>query len=181
MRQDNVILKPEDFSIQVTGIERLIAILSNKDGLKRQNARVLLIKIGRPAIPYLESLLNIKEYRTRWEAIKAISCISHPDTIPTLLKCLDDENEDIRWVAAEGMIELEKDAVKPLLKSIITNYESINFCETAHHILKELVIRKSFTDTTNIIPMLADRDVEDTQIPFSANTKLAELSKELKS
>ena len=181
MQVDNVVLKPEDFSMQATYIEKLIAILSNKDGLKRQNARVLLVKIGRPAIPYLESMLEIKEYRTRWEAIKAISCIPHPDTIPALLKCLDDENEDIRWVAAEGMIELEKYAVKPLLKSILTNYESINFCETAHHILKELVIRKSFTDTTNIIPMLADRDVEDTQIPFSANTKLAELSKELNS
>jgi HEAT repeat protein len=181
MRGNNVILKPEDFSMQVTGIEKLIAILSNKDGLKRQNARVLLVKIGRPAIPYLESLLNLKEYRTRWEAIKAISSVPHPDTIPALLKCLDDENEDIRWVAAEGMIELEKQAVKPLLKSILINYESINFCETAHHILKELVVRKSFTDTTNIIPMLIEKDKEDSQIPLSANAKLAELSNKLKS
>ncbi len=79
------------------------------------------------------------------------------------------------------MIELEQQAVKPLLKSILTNYESINFCETAHHILKELVVRKSFDDTTNIIPMLISKDMEDTQIPLSANAKLAELNKESKS
>jgi len=170
----------EDFSINDTDIEKLVKVLTEKDGLKRQGARMSLVKIGRPAIPYLEEILKIEEYRARWEAIKTISSIPHPDTIPALLKCLDDENEDIRWVAAEGMIELENHAVKPLLKSILTNYESVNFCETAHHILKELVVRKSFTDTTNIIPMLLSKDSEDTQIPLSANEKLSELNKESK-
>jgi HEAT repeat protein len=178
MRGDTMVSRSDDFSINDTNIEKLIKALTDKDGLKRQIARISLVKIGRPAIPYLEKLLNAEEYRTCWEAIKAISCIPHADTIPALLKCLDDKNEDIRWVAAEGMIELEKHAVKPLLRSILANYESVNFCETAHHILKELVIRKSFNDTTNLIPMLINRDMEDTQIPLSANAKLAELNKE---
>jgi len=176
-----MVSRSDDFSINDTNIEKLIKALTDKDGLKRQNARISLVKIGKPAIPFLEILLNLEEYRTRWEAIKTLSCIPDIDTIPALLKCLDDENEDIRWVSAEGMIELEEHAVKPLLRSILANYESINFCETAHHILKELVVRKSFNDTTHIIPMLIDKDKEDTQIPLSANAKLAELNKESRS
>jgi hypothetical protein len=48
---------------------------------------------------------------------------------------LDDENEDIRWLAAEGLIALRKAGLMAVLSGLIKRAGSTAFCQGAHHVL----------------------------------------------
>ncbi len=148
-------------------LKKLLGDLSNKDGLVRQRAREELVEIGRPAIDYLMELRNSPKHWLRWEAVKTLSEMNDPLTAPILVNTLQDENDDVRWLAAEGIIELEKDGLQPLFQNLITNYESVFLCEGAHHILKELVKRNKYVDSEDLIPKLANRETNE-QIPLAA-------------
>jgi len=140
-------------------IEELIKKFYNKDGIQRKKARYALVKIGKPAIKYLSDLLNEpkeneqKEY-VRWEAIKTLSQINHPESIPILINALENDDFDVRWMAAEGLINIGKKSIKPLLKSIVKKSNSIFLLEGAHHILKDLQFKEIFNDQTGIINKL---------------------------
>ena len=60
------------------------------------------------------------------------------ESIPVFLEALEDEKSDIRWIAAEGLINIGKDAVRPLIKHVAENYDSIFVLNGAHHIIYEL-------------------------------------------
>lgn len=140
-------------------IEELINKFYNKDGIQRKKARYALVKIGKPAVKYLSDLLNEpkeneqKEY-VRWEAIKTLSQICTPESIPVLIKALEHEDFDVRWMAAEGLINIGKESIEPLLKSLIKNGDSIFLLEGVHHVLKDLQFKKIFNDQTGIINKL---------------------------
>ncbi len=140
-------------------IEELIKKLYSKDGIQRKMARYDLVKIGKPAIKYLSGLLNEpkdkeqKEY-VRWEAIKTLSQINNPESIPILIKALEHEDFDLRWMAAEGLINIGEKSIKPLLKTLVRKSNSIYLLEGTHHILKELQFKNVFDDKTGIINKL---------------------------
>jgi HEAT repeat protein len=135
-------------------IEELIKIFYSKDGIQRKKARYDLVKIGKPAIKYLSSLLNEPKEYVRWEAIKTLSQISNSESIPILIKALENDDFDVRWMAAEGLIDIGKESIKPLLKSLIGNSNSIFLLEGVHHVLKELQFKKIFDDQAGIINKL---------------------------
>ncbi len=157
-------------------VKKLVSNLSNKEWLVRHNARKALEKIGKPALKFLEEIADSPDYNTRWEVIKTIGEISDPSSVYTLTKALIDPNVDIRWLAAEGLIELGESSVTPLLKTIIKNYDSVELCESAHHVLTELVKLKQYNDTTNLISLLSNRNT-NTYIPIAAKAKLDEVNK----
>ena len=140
-------------------IEELIKKLYSKDGIQRKMARYDLVKIGKPAIKYLSGLLNEpkdkeqKEY-VRWEAIKTLSQINNPESIPILIKALEHEDFDVRWMAAEGLINIGEKSIKPLLKTLVRKSNSIYLLEGIHHVLKELQLKNIFDDPTGIINKL---------------------------
>ena len=140
-------------------IEELIKKLYSKDGIQRKMARYDLVKIGKPAIKYLSDLLNEpkdkeqKEY-VRWEAIKTLSQINNPESIPILIKALEHEDFDVRWMAAEGLINIGEKSIKPLLKTLVRKSNSIYLLEGTHHVLKDLQFKKIFDDKTGIINKL---------------------------
>ena len=127
-------------------IEELIADLSNNNGIIRQKARYELVKMGNPALDYLLELQGAEKHLARWEAVKAISEIGTKDSIPILINALEDEEFDVRWLAAEGLIEIGHDSVYPMLKAFISNKESVHLKEGVHHVLKGLEIRGLYND-----------------------------------
>lgn len=135
-------------------IDKLINDLKSKDGIKRQNARVELVKIGDPAIDYLVELLDSKKHRTQWEALKAIGEIGSPNSIDVLIEFLDDDELDIRWLAAEGLINIGNPSIKPLVTSLLKNYRSVYLREATHHVLKDLKAKKEYIDNNRVIPAL---------------------------
>jgi hypothetical protein len=53
-----------------------------------------------------------------------------------------DEDEGVRWVAAEGLIELDRAGLEPLLRALIWRSNSPWLRHGAHHVLSTLARRK---------------------------------------
>ena len=132
-------------------IEGLIEQLSNLDGAERERARQKLVKIGRPALPFLIDLLSNRTQLLRWEGCKAIGSIADPATAKVLLKALSDESAEIRWLAAEGLIALKQQALVPLLQTLETDFESPYVRKGAHHILNALERQHLLTNDSKTV------------------------------
>jgi HEAT repeat protein len=78
----------------------------------------------------------------RWEAAKALAGIADPDAASALIDAMDDDSADVRWVAAEAMIALDHDALRPLLLALIERCRSTQLCHGAHHVLSSLTHQK---------------------------------------
>ena len=127
-------------------IDALIADLGAANGRTRRDARALLIRIGEPAVNALIEALNSHNDLTRWEAAKALSQIGSPTAAPAMVKALEDDQFGVRWLAAEGLIKLDRDGLKPLLEALWQNPDSTRLQEGAHHILHDLLSREVFDE-----------------------------------
>ncbi len=128
---------PEDHSIPLC-IELLMSLLQSNNGVERTRAREALIKIGKPAAPYIMVLLSHPDVHVRWEACKALERIRDPKAAHLLARRLMDDNMDVRWVAADALIELEQHAIVPVLEMIEEQFDSPMLREAAHHVLHSL-------------------------------------------
>ena len=116
-------------------IEGLIIALASDTGSARREARQSLVAIGSPAVPSLIEALKQKTDNVRREAVRALSEIGGAEVAPALIRTLEDEEFDIRWLAAEGLIELGMDGLKPLLQALIAHGDSPLLLEGAHHVI----------------------------------------------
>lgn len=119
-------------------ISKLISDLGNEDGRVREKARRALVKMGAPAIDYLTELVYAKKDRLRWEAIKAMGQIADPVTAPFLINAFEDDDPGVRWLAAEGLINLGPVVVEPVVKAVVERIDSVFIRAGAHHVLNEL-------------------------------------------
>ena len=119
-------------------VSALITDLSNKDGIKRNKARIALVEIGAPAVEPLVNALNDKSQTVRWESAKALGQIMDPRSIDALVKALQDRQFDVRWLAAEALIAIGNNSVKPLLQAVVDNPDREYVREGAHHVFHDL-------------------------------------------
>lgn len=139
-------------------IEKLIQDLNSKDGIIRKKARLELVKIGEETILPVSQLLSSKEHKTRWEAIKTLSEISSSQAIPIFIEHLKDDDFDIRWIAAEGLVNTGNGCIKPLLNALMHDFESTYLREGTSHVLKHLQDLDKYEDSLKLIPALKSRD-----------------------
>ena len=116
-------------------IRKLIMTLSSDNDSIRKEARQTLVTIGSPAVPALIEALKQKDDHVRRETVKALCEIEDPELAPALIKTLEDEEFDIRWLAAEGIIGLGMNGLKPLLQALIDHGDSPLLLEGAHHVI----------------------------------------------
>lgn len=135
-------------------IANLVMSLFSSNGMERQRARLRLVKIGRPVITFLIGLQYSRNQQVRWEAIKILSDIHHPDSIPILVNALENSNTDVRWLAAEGLVELGEHSVLPLMEALEERGDSRVLREGVHHVLSELKQQGRFDDTHGILKLL---------------------------
>ncbi|MFZ0452560.1 MAG: HEAT repeat domain-containing protein [Ignavibacteriaceae bacterium] len=140
-------------------IEELIKNFYSKNGIERKIARYELVKIGKPAVEYLSKLLKAPKEFTRWEAIKTLGQIGDPESIPVLIDALENEDFDIRWMAAEALIGIGEISIKPILKAVIAGEKSIFLLEGVHHILKEFQFRNIFCDDAGLINKIENHNL----------------------
>lgn len=124
-------------------IEKIVERLCDKDGIKRKEAREKLVGIGKQVLEYINDLFDNDDHHCRWEAIKLAEEIGSPESIPVFLTALEDDESDIRWIAAEGLIRTGKNAVVPLLSLIIEKHDSVFVLNGAHHVFYRLNVKKS--------------------------------------
>ena len=132
----------------------LIKSICSKNGQERQKARAALVEKGNRSIDFLMELLNSPKHIYRWEAIKTIEEINDPESIPIFLDALEDEKSDIRWIAAEGLINLGILSVEPLLKRLVEKSEAVFVLEGAHHVFIDLKKNKMLPDDFPIDKLL---------------------------
>lgn len=119
-------------------IIELISKLNDEDGLKRQEARQMLIQLDGQAVPELIRVVADSRNRARWEAIKALGRIRDPRAASILTEALMDEDTGIRWAASNALIALDRDAIVPLLVALTRHFDSVQLREVAHHIFHVL-------------------------------------------
>lgn len=116
-------------------IQSLVELLKSNEGSVREDARSKLVKIGKPAVPLLISVLTHDDAQTRWEAAKALTEIHDPAAAPALVRALRDDNSGVRWLAAEGLIGLGEKGLDPLLHALMQHSDSKKLRDGTHHIL----------------------------------------------
>jgi hypothetical protein len=116
-------------------IKRLIMTLSCDNGSIRKESRQSLVTIGSAAVPSLVEALKQKDDQMRREAVKALREIEDSRVAPALIETLEDEKFDIRWLAAEGLIESGMKGLKPLLQALIDREDALLLLEGAHQVI----------------------------------------------
>jgi len=86
------------------------------------NANLVLVKIGKPAVPGLRALMKGDE-KCRWRAVETLERMGKDseDALPELIDALSDKNESIRYFAAKAMCHLgtkAKAALPALMKTM---------------------------------------------------------------
>lgn len=127
-------------------ISSLVEKFYSENGKERKEAREELVKIGRPAIDYLEELEHSDEQIVRWEAIKTLSEIADPIATPIFVNALEDDDSEIRWLAAEGIINIGQPALEELFVALINNPDSMELRKGAHHVLRKLIEQNRYKD-----------------------------------
>jgi len=156
-----------DVADNAAAISSLIAAFASEEGLVRETARQRLVHLGRPAVRPLMKALAGGDTQTRWEAAKALGYLADPDAAPALVRALQDEEFGVRWLAAEGLILLGHDGLKPLLRALIERSDSVWLRQGAHHVLRALS-KSGFREVLR--PVLAALDGLEPwlQVPLAA-------------
>jgi HEAT repeat protein len=94
--------------------------------------------MGKAAVPLLTKALKSENRLTKWEAAKALGEIGDPSTASALVEALEDDDFDIRWLAAEGLTKMNINALKPLLQALEKRGDSFFLQEGAHHVFHDL-------------------------------------------
>jgi len=116
-------------------IPSLIKQLSDTDGFVRMQAREVLTCIGAPAVTELIHTLSTANSQLRWQVIKILDGIQDPAAARVLVEQLKDDNAGVRWAASDALIALRRDAIPPLLETLIRDFDSLWLRQAAHHIL----------------------------------------------
>lgn len=108
----------------------------------------------------------------RWEAAKALGEIADPETGPVLVEALEDEEFDVRWLAAEGLVRMNIKGLKPLLEALELRGDSVLLREGAHHVFHDLAkgrLRKF------LVPVLASLEALEPgeEVPWTAHHQWA--------
>jgi HEAT repeat protein len=94
-------------------IRSLLDDLASSNPTVRTKARTALACIGNPSVPHVVQLLSHGKPHVRWEAAKVLVAIADPISATALVNALDDDDGDVRWLAAEGVIALGRDGLYP--------------------------------------------------------------------
>jgi hypothetical protein len=102
-------------------------------------ARKDLVKQGERILPVMYRLMKSDSVVIREQAAKIMKLIRHRSSIPVAIEMMEDSWGEIRWIAAETLIRIGRDSIRPLLKALVENGTSYYLREGAHHVLSELV------------------------------------------
>lgn len=142
---------------QNRSIEELIQVFGTESGKDREEAREILVSKGKAAVSALVTLLDHPKYIFRWEAMMTLKNIKDKSLVPVFIARLTDKEQDIRWIAAKGLIHQGETSIKALLSLLIDNSESVFAIEGAHHIFNGLHKNNQLPDSfpfDTIMPLL---------------------------
>jgi nucleotide-binding universal stress UspA family protein len=148
--------KVRETSTGLETIDSLIANLASDDGVLRIKARRSLVAIGKQAVGRVAEALKSRKHWVRWEAAKTLAQIGDPTATRALINALEDDEFDVRWLAAEGLIHIGAKAIEPLLKTLVEHPDSPWLREGTHHVLHDLTETKFRQSVRPVLAALED-------------------------
>jgi HEAT repeat protein len=134
----------------------ILELLDKKNISLKLDARNTLVKMGKTILPQLHMLLSIRNVDLRKEVAKVVELIASNQSIPIMLTLLDDDDFDIRWIAAEGLIKVGRKSIVPLLEYIRDGKSSYFTEKRAHHVLENLLTESERNDLETLLLSLDD-------------------------
>ncbi len=119
-------------------LQSLLGTMASDKGMERKRAREILVLMGEKAEPQVRALLDEANKKVRWEAAKTLAAMVEPASLPAFLTLLGDHASDLRWIAADGLINLGPRSVVPLLESLLTATPVKGQGEMAARVFREL-------------------------------------------
>lgn len=119
-------------------LDELLEALAGDNGTARKRARETLVLVGEPAVEPLRALLESPQKRLRWEATKTLAAMIDPPSVDEFVRSLDDGQSDVRWLAADGLINLGPRSVGPVLESLLDRPLSTGRREMSRRVLRQL-------------------------------------------
>jgi HEAT repeat protein len=162
-------------SRRTTRIPFLVDDLAGRDPVVREKARASLVAIGKPAVPALIQLLAHRRPHVRWEAAKALCGIADPLAATALVNALDDPNDDVRWLAAEGLIALRREGLQPLLAALLERAQSSWFRQGARHVCRALATKRRLGPILRPLLAAFGRFEPQMAVPLAAYMALSKL------
>jgi HEAT repeat protein len=98
--------------------------------------------LDKSVVPLLHEILcseNGQSRHVRIATVKVLKYIADKRSIPILIYLLDDSETGIRWIAAEGLINIGRSSILPLLRSIRDRKNPAFLYRGAHHVLNGLL------------------------------------------
>ena len=132
-------------------------LLDINDSGSGADTRRLLVGSGKKILPQLHDLLQTNNDELRKEVAKVVELISDDKSVPVLISLLDDTEFEIRWIAAEGLINIGRKSIGPLLKSIRDGKNSYLLDKGAHHVLKHLLTESEKSDLKTLLLSLDNK------------------------
>jgi HEAT repeat protein len=145
--------------------ENGIDLNGSPENLLKQVSRLLedsnyintLGNLGKSIVPILHEILCSENGQVRLEAVKVVKYIADRRSIPVLIYLLDDSEAGIRWVAAEGLVNIGRSSIIPLLRSIRDRKNPAYLYKGAHHVLNSLLYADEKEELQSLLLSLDNR------------------------
>ncbi|MFC2086210.1 HEAT repeat domain-containing protein [Bacteroidota bacterium] len=174
-KKKKIIYHDVDFEIFPDKYKRILERLASSDSSLRIETRNELVDIGTDIIAYLSEILFFNDHHLRWEAAKTINQMAETEGIEIQIKTLEDDQSDIRWIAAEGLVKMGKKSIVPILKKLQeVGTDSIYLIKGAYHVLHKIYIEKELKEKLKPLVKALNSKKHYHQIPALVNALLQE-------
>ena len=151
----------------------LISMLESKDPDERHRARRHLDEIGAQAAAKVMEVTSHPDAAVRWAAYRTLVDLRAPESIPVLLDGLEDEDVEVRWLAAHGLAEVGDAALVPLLRRLIASEGRVSVVQGAQHVCRALLNRHE--EILRPLTAELDRGPENVGVLLAADAVLRRL------
>jgi len=159
--------EPSESATSTSRIDALIADLGSNSEVPRKQAESQLRRIGQSAlVPLIQALATSTEYG-RGRAARTLGKIGDPASAPALVKALEDDKFDVRWLAARAIVALRRPGLTALLQALIERPHSTLLRESAHHVLHDEADEKWSQQLAPVMQALEGSDPMDA-VPIAA-------------
>jgi HEAT repeat protein len=108
----------------------------------RSRAREEIIRLGPVAVPALIKTLSSKKPLIRWESAEILRVLRDDRAARALVHALTDSQHQVRWVAAEALVELGRSCLGSLYDALVNDGGSADLRSGARFVLYELKRRQ---------------------------------------
>ena len=128
----------------------------SKNYRKKIDARNTLVKKDKTIVPPMHKLLESESNLIRRKAIKIVELFADRRSIPVFINLLDDDEFEIRWIAAEGLVRIGRYSILPLLESVRYGDSSFIHNKAVYHALLGLLNEKEKENLLSLFHSLDD-------------------------